>query len=244
MKILIVDDEALARARLRELLKSQVGVEQCFEAEHGVQALELLSQQAIDLVILDIRMPRMDGLETALHIGKLSTPPAIIFCTAYEEHALKAFELHAVDYLLKPVKRERLAGALERAAKMRGQNDTALQAAVQSVGRRTQLSAKMRGALRLVPIREVLYLQADTKYVEVHSEHDTVLIEDSLVQLEEEFSELFVRIHRNCLVAKTAILGLHKSALGEVALSVRNRPEKLEVSRRNVAAVRKLMKSL
>lgn len=244
MKILIVDDEALARARLRELLKSQAGVEHCLEAEHGVQALELLAQQAIDLVILDIRMPRMDGLETALHIGKLNTPPAIIFCTAFEEHALKAFELHAVDYLLKPVKRERLAGALERAAKMRGQKDMALQSAVQSVGRRTQLSAKMRGELRLVPIREVLYLQADTKYVEVHSERDTVLIEDSLVQLEEEFAELFVRIHRNCLVAKTAILGLHKSALGEVALSVRNRPEKLEVSRRNVSAVRKLMKSL
>lgn len=243
MNILIVDDEALARARLRELLKAHVET-RCLEAEHGVQALEILAQQRIDLVILDIRMPRMDGLETALHIGKLDVPPAIIFCTAYEEHALKAFELHAVDYLLKPVKRERLASALERAAKMRGQRDTALQTAVQAVGRRTQLSAKMRGELRLVPIREVLYLQADTKYVEVHSERDTVLIEDSLVQLEEEFADLFVRIHRNCLVAKSAILGLHKSAHGEVALSVRNRPEKLEVSRRNVSAVRKLMKAL
>ena len=247
MKALIVDDEPLARARLRELLKAHDDIEEVFEAEHGARALEIAVATAIDLVMLDIRMPVMDGLETALHFARFDPAPAVIFCTAYEEHALAAFEAHAVDYLLKPVKRERLSAALERARKFVGAPAEPMQiiAAISSLKtKRTQLAARVRGELRLIPIVDVLYLQADTKYVEVHSAKEMLLIEDSLVQLEEEFGDLFVRIHRNCLVAKAAISGLAKSAQGEVAITLKQRPDKLEVSRRNVAQVRKLIKGL
>ena len=247
MKALIVDDEPLARARLRELLKAHDDITDVFEAEHGARALEIAVATAIDLVLLDIRMPVMDGLEAALHFARFDPAPAVVFCTAYEEHALAAFEAHAVDYLLKPVKRERLSAALERARKFIGTpaGPTQITAAVASLKtKRTQLAARVRGELRLIPIADVLYLQADTKYVEVHSAKEMLLIEDSLVQLEEEFSDIFVRIHRNCLVAKSAISGLAKSAQGEVAITLKNRPDKLEVSRRNVAQVRKLIKGL
>ena len=247
MKALIVDDEPLARARLRELLKAHDDITEVFEAEHGARALEIAVATAIDLVLLDIRMPVMDGLEAALHFARFDPAPAVVFCTAYEEHALAAFEAHAVDYLLKPVKRERLSAALERARKFIGTpaESNQVAAAVASLKtKRTQLAARVRGELRLIPIADVLYLQADTKYVEVHSAKEMLLIEDSLVQLEEEFSDIFVRIHRNCLVAKSAISGLAKSAQGEVAITLKNRPDKLEVSRRNVAQVRKLIKGL
>ncbi len=247
MKALIVDDEPLARARLRELLKAHDDIEEVFEAEHGARALEIAVATAIDLVLLDIRMPVMDGLETALHFARFDPAPAVVFCTAYEEHALAAFEAHAVDYLLKPVKRERLSAALERARKFIGAPAEPRQiiAAITALKtKRTQLAARVRGELRLIPIADVLYLQADTKYVEVHSAKEMLLIEDSLVQLEEEFSDIFIRIHRSCLVAKAAISGLAKSAQGEVAVTLRLRPEKLEVSRRNVAQVRKLIKGL
>ena len=258
MKALIVDDEPLARARLRELLKAHDDIEEVLEAEHGARALEIAVATAIDLVLLDIRMPVMDGLEAALHFARFDPAPAVVFCTAYEEHALAAFEAHAVDYLLKPVKRERLSAALERARKFVGVpleparvgpwSDDSIKGVVAAISslktKRTQLAARVRGELRLIPIVDVLYLQADTKYVEVHSAKEMLLIEDSLVQLEEEFSEIFVRIHRNCLVAKSAISGLAKSAQGEVAITLRQRPDKLEVSRRNVAQVRKLIKGL
>ncbi len=247
MKALIVDDEPLARARLRELLKAHDDIEEVFEAEHGARALEMAVATVIDLVLLDIRMPVMDGLETALHFARFDPAPAVVFCTAYDEHALAAFEAHAVDYLLKPVKRERLSAALERARKFVGApaEPAPIFAAVASLKtKRSQLAARVRGELRLIPIADVLYLQADTKYVEVHSAKEMLLIEDSLVQLEEEFSDVFVRIHRSCLVAKAAISGLAKSAQGEVAITLRLRPEKLEVSRRNVAQVRKLIKGL
>jgi two-component system, LytTR family, response regulator AlgR len=256
MKTLIVDDEPLARARLREMLKAHAFVNVVGEAENGALAVQQCAAQAVELVLMDIRMPVMDGLEAALHVAQLHPAPAVVFCTAFDEHALKAFEAHAVDYLLKPVKRERLAQALERAQKFLGQAQqpqlnhdgavsTSVLPALKSLStKRSQLSARVRGELRLIPITDVQYLQADTKYVEVHTAKEMVLIEDSLVQLEDEFAGLFVRIHRNCLVAKSAIASLLKSAQGEVAVSLRNRTERLEVSRRNVAAVRKLMKGL
>jgi two-component system, LytTR family, response regulator AlgR len=267
MNILIVDDEPLARARLVELLKEAPDAVVVGQAEHGQRALELLANGQVDVVLLDIRMPVMDGIEAALHMLHLPRAPAVIFCTAYDEHALKAFEANAIDYLLKPVKRERLTAALTRARQIMGSSKPTLQPEAQTSGAstlapaldgealrqlhlethktgRTQLSARVRGELRLIPIKDVLYLLADTKYVEVHTARETVLIEDSLVQLEEEFAQRLVRIHRSCLVAKSAISGLSRSPLGEVAITLRDRTEKLEVSRRNVAAVRKLLKEL
>jgi two-component system, LytTR family, response regulator AlgR len=238
MKILLVDDEALARARLRQLLAAHQEFQIVGEAENGHEALAAVAAQQPDVLLLDIRMPSMDGLEVAKALAQQAAPPAVIFCTAYDEHALAAFDAHALDYLLKPVRRERLLEALARVRQRMEQSMAAKPSA------RTQLHVRVRGEMKLVPIADVLYLLADAKYVEVHRKQDTLLIEESLVQLEEEFSERFVRIHRNCLVAKGAIVGLGKTIAGDVTISLRDAPEKLEVSRRNVAAVRKLMKQL
>jgi two-component system, LytTR family, response regulator AlgR len=244
IRTLIVDDEPLARARMRELLKSAEQVLIAGEAEHGMQAIDFCRTQSVDLLLMDIRMPEMDGLEAAFHLNQLEQAPAIVFCTAYEEHALRAFEAQAVDYLLKPIKRERLLDAIHRVQKRLLGAETQKAVVLPKLRARSHLSAKMRGELKLIPIDKVLYLQADTKYVEVHTERETYLIEESLVHLEEEFSEVFVRIHRSILVAQSQIAGLGKSTDGEVAIILKSSATKLEVSRRNLAAVRKLLREL
>jgi two-component system, LytTR family, response regulator AlgR len=247
LSIAVVDDEPLARARMLALLRDMEGegiaLELVGEAENGEQALKLVQQRAIDVMFIDIRMPVMDGIECARHLLNVENAPRVVFCTAYEEHAIAAFELRAVDYLLKPVRRERLLESLKRVkAEPRRTSDADLKTA--AVSRRTHLSARVRGELRLIAIDEVIYLQADTKYVEVHSSKERVLIEESLVHLEEEFAEVFVRIHRNCLVARKHISGLSRSILGEVSVILKDRSERLEVSRRNAASVRKFLKEL
>jgi two-component system, LytTR family, response regulator AlgR len=244
IRTLIVDDEPLARLRMRELLKVHEEFIVIGEAEHGKQAIALVQSEQVDLLLMDIRMPEMDGLEAASHLCKLAHPPAVIFCTAYEEHALRAFEAQAVDYLLKPIKRERLMDALLRVKKRLQTPQLESASKLPILRSRTHLSAKMRGDLKLIAIDQVLYLQADTKYVEVHTEREVFLIEESLVQLEEEFSDRFVRIHRSILVATAAIAGLSKTSEGEVAISLKSSPDKLEVSRRNLAAIKKLVREL
>jgi two-component system, LytTR family, response regulator AlgR len=244
IRTLIVDDEPLARLRMRELLKAHEEFLVIDEAEHGKQAIAITQKQQIDLLLMDIRMPEMDGLEAASHLCKLARAPAVIFCTAYEEHAVQAFEAQAVDYLLKPIKRERLLDALLRVKKRLQVQPSETVSKLPALRARTHLSAKMRGELKLIPVDSVLYLQADTKYVEVHTEREVFLIEESLVQLEEEFSDRFVRIHRSILVAEAAIAGLIKTSEGEVAISLKSSPDKLEVSRRNLAAIKKLLREL
>jgi two-component system, LytTR family, response regulator AlgR len=244
IRILIVDDEPLARVRMRELLKTNEQVLVVGEAEHGRQAIEFCRTHAVDLLLMDIRMPEMDGLEAAGHLNQLDQAPAIVFCTAYEEHALRAFEAQAVDYLLKPIKRERLMDAINRVQKRMLVVEKPKAAILPKLRARSHLSAKMRGELKLIPIDKVLYLQADTKYVEVHTERETFLIEESLVHLEEEFAEVFVRIHRSILVAQSQIAGLSKTNDSEVTISLKSSPAKLEVSRRNLAAVKKLLREL
>lgn len=247
LSVAIVDDEPLARARMAAMLREMAGegiaLEVVAEAENGEQALALVRQRAIDVMFMDIRMPVMDGIECARHLLHVDPAPRVIFCTAYEEHAIAAFELRAVDYLLKPVRRERLLESLKRVkAEPRHASDADLKSA--AVSRRTHLSARVRGELRLIAVSDVVYLQADTKYVEVHSHKERVLIEESLVHLEEEFADVFVRIHRNCLVGRNYISGLSRTVLGEVSVILKDRSERLEVSRRNAASVRKLLKEL
>lgn len=245
LKTLIVDDEPLARARLQELLKAHPDVVVVGEAANGAEALELVAQLQAELVLMDIRMPGVDGIEAARHLARLPEPPAVVFCTAYDDQALAAFDAHAVDYLLKPVRRERLAEALTRARRFVGVALSAEQTeAISGSAPRTHLCARLRGTLKLVALDEVLYLLADTKYVEVHTAKESVLIEESLVQLEEEFASRLVRVHRNCLVAKSAISGLSRALSGEVSVLLRGTDAKLEVSRRNLAGVRKLLRSL
>lgn len=242
MKILIVDDEQLARDRLARMVGALEGCTVVGEAGNGLQALEQAQRSDPDVVLLDIRMPGMDGLETARHLGALEAPPAVIFCTAYEEHAVQAFDLQAVGYLLKPVRRENLGVALERAQRVNKAQLAALTQADDS--RRSHISARTRRGIELVPVDEVRYFQADQKYVTVRHPGGEVIIDETLRELEEEFGDTFVRIHRNSLVAAAHIERLERGDSGQARIRLRDVSESLDVSRRHLAAVRRFVKSL
>jgi two-component system response regulator AlgR len=232
--ILIVDDEAPARARLKTLL-ADIGDEFPYrvvgEAGDGLAALELLERTPADIVLTDIRMPRMDGIELAQQLAGLPQPPAIVFVTAYDEFALKAFELAAVDYLLKPARAPRLLEALKKARRLAGGDFHSFAPAG-----RTRLRVVERGTVLLVPLADVLYLRAEQKYVTVRTAEREYLLEESLAHLEAEFAVRFVRIHRNCLVAADAVAGVTRAASEEAEahweLALKGVPERLPVSRR------------
>jgi two-component system response regulator AlgR len=243
LRVAIVDDEAPARNRIRDLLgdcAARLPLAIVGEAANGVAALELLAGVETDVALLDIRMPEMDGLELAQHLRKLPQPPAVIFTTAYDVHAIRAFELHAIDYLLKPIRAERLHDALTRARGARPAQADVLRDIRQAP--RTRLSVQERGRIRLVPVDEIIYLKAELKYVTVRTAAREYLIEESLVRLEQEMGKRFVRIHRNCLVARAAIRGFERAAdqNGEARWMVllNGLDEKLPVSRRQQAIVR------
>ena len=234
MKVVIVDDEALARERLRGLLAVHADAELVAEADSGPAAIAACQQHLPDVVLLDIAMPGMDGLETARQLAQLELPPAVVFCTAYDAHALSAFEAAALDYLMKPIRAERLASALGRVrtfmAGRQGRANGAMAA-------RQHLCARLRGSLRLIPLADIRYLQAEEKYVVVHHARGQDLVEDSLKSLEDEFGDAFVRIHRNCLVARAQLLELRRHE-GVVHAVLRDDAQLLEVSRRCVPALR------
>ncbi len=242
MKCLVVDDESLARQRLTRLLEDMGDWTVCGEAANGQQALHQVQQLKPDLVLMDIRMPGMDGLEAARHVTQLEQAPALVFATAYGDHALEAFETQAVDYLLKPIHPQRLRQALEKAKRLSSvQLDNILRSEPDS--RRSHLCGRKRGNLELIPVDEVVYLQADSKYVTVCSPSKQILIEESLKSLEREFPEVFIRIHRNALVAMAAIRGLEKNAQGHYSLLLEGVHERLEVSRRLLPGVRKRIRT-
>jgi two-component system response regulator AlgR len=188
-------------------------------------------------VLLDIRMPGMDGLEAAQHLTRLSTPPAVIFTTAYDEHALAAFDANAIDYLLKPIRANRLRQALEKALRLKATQMNGLEELSSTTGR-SHISGVVKGDLLLVPVERVLYFQADKGYVDVVWEEGTMLIEESLRSLENEFGERFIRVHRNSLIALTRITGLARDDAGNYLISLDGSAMKLSVSRRLVAQVR------
>ncbi len=244
MKIVIADDEPLARERLRALLVELGGIEVVAEAGDGHETLRACAQHDPDLVLLDIAMPGIDGLEAARHLSAFDPQPAVVFCTAYDAHALSAFEAAAVDYLVKPVRLERLAAALERVRTFAAGRERT-QAQAQATGRlRTHLCARLRGNLRLIPIDDIRYLQAEEKYVVVHHARGEDLIEESLKSLEDEFGDRFVRIHRNCLVARHELVELKRGADGHVHAILRHGDKPLEVSRRCVAQLRDVIRRL
>ncbi|MEN8204743.1 MAG: LytTR family DNA-binding domain-containing protein [Pseudomonadota bacterium] len=244
MKVLVVDDEAPARARLRGMLEEIGGYEVCGEAANGRETLEHCEKHQPDVLLLDIRMPGIDGLEAAQHLQSLQQPPAIIFTTAYNDYALQAFETHAVDYLLKPVRLERLQEALLHARRLTRVQAASVQEGGEQSGKRQRICANVRGSLQLIPVEEIRYFQADQKYVVVGTGETQLLIEETLKSLEQEFADQFVRIHRNALVARHYIIGLGKDEDGHAQVSLAGVEQTLEVSRRHIADVRKLVKAL
>ncbi len=244
MKVLIVDDEPLARTRMNRLLEGMDDIEIVGEAKNGKEALLRSSVLHPDIVLLDIRMPGMGGLETASHLANLKHPPAVIFTTAFSEHALAAFDANAVDYLLKPIRKERLEEALSKARKINRAQLIEIGKQDQVSQTRTHISAYIGGNLQLVPSEQVFYFQAEQKYVVVRHPEGQMLIDDSLKSLEEEFNERFLRIHRNSLVSIPHIEGLERDTSGKYQIYFRNIDDKLEVSRRTVASVRKRLKNL
>ncbi len=244
MRVLIVDDEKLARERLRELLNEIGGYTTVGEAANGNEAVEKTIALNPDVLLMDIRMPLMDGLEAAMHLMGMDNPPAVIFTTAHDQHALHAFELNAVDYLLKPIRKDRLAAALAKANKLTLKQLKQVGQAQDEPMVRSHISVHLRGNIRLVPVQEIVYFMADSKYVTVRTAGEEHLIEDSLINLEEEFGERFLRIHRNALVSTKAIKGIEKNAAGGWQVVLNNLNTKLDVSRRHVADVRRWARHL
>ncbi|MFY9261732.1 MAG: LytTR family DNA-binding domain-containing protein [Gallionella sp.] len=247
LRIFIVDDEQPARSRLRDLLNdcaAQLYVEIVGEAGNGHEALEKLNITPADVVLLDIRMPQMDGIELAHHLHKLAPPPVIIFTTAYDTYAIKAFELHAIDYLLKPIRLRRLFEALSRAREAVPLKTEVLRELLPEP--RQFLSAYERGKIHLIPVESVLFLRAESKYITVHTPEREYLIEESLTNLEKEYAIRFVRIHRNCLVAKAAIAGFEKNHKEEGGWLVKltHCDELLPVSRRQQYLIKELGESV
>jgi two-component system response regulator AlgR len=245
LRVLIVDDEAPARRRLRELLADCSGALPlaCVgEAANGREALELLHAVSADLVLTDIQMPEMGGIEFARHVLKLPQPPVVIFTTAHDEHAVEAFEVNAVDFLVKPVRVQRLLAALEKVPRLRPVSATRLDA-LPSTARRF-LSVTERSRVVLVPIEEILYLKAELKYITIRTAEREYLLEESLTRLEEEFGSRLVRVHRNCLVARDAVRGFERRAGGEGdahwEVLLKGIPETLPVSRRQQSIVREI----
>lgn len=242
MRVLIVDDENLARERVSRILTEDGTHEVVGEAENGFEALKKIDTLQPDCVLLDIRMPGMDGLEVARHLVDMDEPPAVIFVTAYDDYALEAFKVQAVDYLVKPVRGEKLLESLNKALKPKKPQWRAINKNADGTPiARTHISSRTRRGIVLVPIEEIYYLKAEHKYVTVCYQEGEVIIEETLKDLEQEFPEDFLRIHRSCLVAKKYLNALEKSPDGQACVRLRGVEEPLVVSRRHLPDVRKEM---
>lgn len=242
MKVLIVDDEQLARDRIRRMIDEVSDYDVVGEAGHGMEAIEACQRAHPDIVLLDIRMPGMDGLEAARHLAEMEEPPAVVFCTAYEEHAIEAFNVQAVGYLLKPVRRDDLMKVLRGAKRTNRVQVAALMA--EEGEHRSHISARTRRGIELIPVDEVRFFQADQKYVTVRHGDGELLIDETLRELEDEFADRFVRVHRNALVASRYIEGLERDADGHFQIRLRGVEDRVDVSRRHLSAVRKFIQTL
>jgi len=244
MKILIVDDEQLARQRIVDLL-SDIDTEYIIiQAKNGLQALEITEKEEPDIVLMDIRMPGMDGLESATHMSALSPTPAIIFITAFEEHAVKAFEANAIDCLLKPVRLKRLRQALKKAKMIGLSRINNFQEMQKDKSSRSYLSVSSQGKILLIPVDKILCFKADQKYVTAYWDNQQTLTDKSLKNLEQEFSDKFIRIHRNALISTSHINALEKTKDGAYIIKLNNLDEEFTVSRRHIPEIKKKLKNI
>ncbi len=250
IRVLICDDEPLALDRMRRMIEKVPATLCVGEAENGQDLLRLIPELQPDLILLDIRMPGMDGLQAASRLSESENPPAIIFCTAYDEHAIEAFKVNAVDYLLKPVRQEDLDKALHKAGRI---NKTQLQAVRKELGpdqpeqsdssEREYISARSRRGIELIPVADVRYFLADQKYVTVRHSQGETLLDETLKDLETEFGDRFLRVHRNALVALAYVVGMEHQG-NQYQLRIQGVEERLTVSRRHASSVKKLLQNL
>ena len=249
MRVLVCDDEPLARDRLRRMLEKIPATVCVGESENGEELLEQIPDLNPDVILLDIRMPGMDGLQAASRLSESDSPPAIVFCTAYDEHAIQAFKVNAVDYLQKPVRQEDLEVALQKSSRVNKAQMAAVRKelggddVVDEGGIREYISARNRRGIELIPVADVRYFLADQKYVTVRHSQGETLLDETLKDLETEFESRFVRVHRNALVALDYVEGLeHKGS--QYQLRLQGVDERLTVSRRHAAAIKKLLRNL
>lgn len=235
MKILVVDDEPLARERLIRLLAALRPRAEICEAGNGKQALEQVAAEQPDLLLLDIRMPGMDGIAVASALQALEQPPAVIFCTAYDDYAMEALDKQAVAYLMKPVREEKLVSALERAGKVNRLQLSSLQA---EPAVRSHVVAETHRGVEMLAVDQVRCFVAEQKYVRAEHPDGSLLIGDTLKELEVEFSGLFIRVHRNALVAQRYITGLRRDDEEGWLLELDGIAEKPAVSRRHLGDVK------
>jgi len=236
LNILIIDDEAPARNRLRRMVEAISGYEVAGEAFSASDALEQINALKPDILLLDISMPGMDGMSLARVLQDGEVSPGVIFCTAYQDQALEAFEREAVDYLVKPVRSERLEQALEKAKRYLGD--------AEEQGEGHFLRSTVGGKVVLTPVQRVICLLAEDKYTTVVYEGGTTVIDESLTELEQRFSDIFFRVHRNALVSQRHIRGLERSHNGQALVILSGTDRKPEVSRRKASSLRKLLSHL
>ncbi|QLG89168.1 response regulator transcription factor [Chitinibacter bivalviorum] len=249
LRLFLVDDELPALMRLQDLLADCA--EECPHtivgtATNGMTALPQIAEHEIDVVILDIQMPQMSGIEVARKLLNLSRPPAVIFATAFEDYGVAAFDVRAIDYLLKPIRHERLVTALRRAQELHHGQNTSSNANHEHDGARTHFSVSERGRVHLIPVAEARFLKAEQKYITLRTHDREYLLEDSLTKLEDEFGSKFVRIHRNCLVSRDSIAGFERAMINggdsHWVVILRDVPERLPVSRRQQHVIKEFKK--
>ncbi len=234
LRVLVVDDEALARERLRAMLLQMPGLDVLDSASDGASALEQITRHTVDVVLLDIMMPGMNGIELARHLNETSDAPCVIFVTAHDAHAVIAFENHAVDYLVKPIRKERLTLAIARARQFL----LGRAAAHRLSGTGKHFVSRSRGTLRKIAFEDVHYLQADEKYVTAHAHDGDHVIDETLKAIEAQHGDDFLRIHRNTLVARSALAALTRGSEGQAWVQLTGVEKPLEVSRRCLANVK------
>ncbi len=242
MKVLIADDEKPARKRMVHLLnQSDSLVEVIGEAADGDQVLDLCKRLQPDVVLLDIRMPGKDGLQICKQLSAFDVPPAVIIVTAYNEHALQAFDAHAVDYVLKPVHQQRLDEALRKAVIVQAAHKMNVEQQMDNP-QRTHLSIKDRDTVYLIPVSDIIYFKAEQKYVVIRTETLELLSNESLKNLAHEFEALFMRVHRNALVSYQNISSLEKHSNRKCYIHFSQIDEGIEISRRHLSNARHWLK--